>query len=101
MKQTKITKSAKGEDCAIRIPNVCNRDNETTIFAHLSGVRFGHGMAHKVDNIFGAYSCSKCHDLIDGRTNSKEFTEDEIRLMHMDGVIETQMRLIEKGLIKI
>lgn len=100
MQQTKITKSARGEDCAIRIPNVCNRDNETTIFAHLSGVRFGHGMAHKVLNMFGAYSCSSCHDLVDGRTRS-DYTADQIRIMHLDGVIETQMRLIEKGLIKL
>lgn len=99
-KQTPITKSARMEDCTIRIPGVCNFNQETTIFAHLPGVRFGHGMAHKVLNMFGAYSCSSCHDLVDGRTRS-DYTTDQIRIMHLDGVIETQMRLIEKGLVKI
>ena len=96
---TKITKSARGQNCTIRIPNVCNHNPETTVFCHVSGVRFGHGMAQKVNDIFGAYCCSSCHDAIDGRTPT-QYKRTELKLMHLEGVIETQSILIKEGLIK-
>jgi len=95
---SKITKSARGEDCTVRIPGVCNFDQETTVLAHINGVRFGHGVARKANDKHAAYTCSACHDAIDGRVRT-EYTTDELRLMHYEGVIETQMKLIEKGLM--
>ena len=60
---SKITKSARGEECQVRIPGVCNHNPETTIFAHLRGG----GMGKKQPDSEGAYCCSDCHDLYDGR----------------------------------
>lgn len=61
---TKVTESARNEDCAVRLPG-CSFDPATTVFAHIGGVRFGHGMGIKTK--LGAYACAKCHDLIDSR----------------------------------
>lgn len=94
-----ITKSAQGETCTIRVPGHCNGNPETTVLAHLNGVRFGHGTGHKVSDIHGAYACSDCHDVVDGRQRST-YSALERKVMHLDGVIETQIKLIAKGLIK-
>ena len=96
----KLTKSAQGETCTVRLPFVCNHNPETVVLAHLNGIRFGHGTGRKIANIFGAYACSKCHDVIDGRVPYDHLTHEEVKLSHFQGVIETQMKMIDKGLIK-
>lgn len=96
---SKITESAKGEDCTVRLGGICNHNPETVVLAHLSGIRFGHGTGQKVNDIHGAYACSACHDAIDRRTH-KDLDTAWLKQAHLEGVIETQMKLIEKGLIK-
>lgn len=94
MKTTKIRQSARGEDCQIRIPGYCNFNNETTVLCHKNGG--GAGM--KSNDIHAAYGCSGCHDVIDGRIQT-EFSQDEIKVMFYDGMVRTQLILIDKGLI--
>jgi len=93
---SKITKSARDQECQVRIPVVCNFNPETTIPAHLNGG----GMALKHSDIHIAYCCSKCHDVLDGRVPSK-YSSDELKLMHLEGMVRTQIILIDNGLIKI
>jgi hypothetical protein len=96
---SKITESAKGEDCTVCIPGVCNHNPETTVLAHINGIRFGHGIASKVKwDGLGAYCCSACHDVIDGRVKSF-FDKQELKIIHYEAVFETQLKLIEKGLL--
>lgn len=97
----KVRDSAKGQPCAVRILNVCNYNPETTVYAHLAGIRFGHGMGHKT--CLGAYCCSDCHDAVDGRAYSKYGDEplpSEIRVAFYAGVLETTIKLIEQGLLE-
>ncbi len=82
-----ITNSARGQQCTVRLPSICNHDKSTTVFAHLNGVRHGHGVGIKT--LFGAYACSACHDFVDGRTPNKWVSKDYLRAAHLDGVIET------------
>ena len=96
IRQNELTKSARGEDCLVRMPGICNFNNETTVLAHLGG-QFKKG--YKAMDIHGAYCCSSCHDVIDGRTNSRVYTANEIALMHLEGVIRTQLRMVDLGLI--
>ena len=95
-KQTKITKSAKGEQCQIRLPGICNFNQETTVFCHVGGA----GMGRKANDIHGAYGCSSCHDALDRRVSSG-FDRVELQVYHYDGMVRTQLILMEKGLIKI
>lgn len=95
---TAITASAIGESCTVRIPNICNHNVNTVVAAHLSGVRFGHGFGQKVSDLHVAYCCSACHDALDGRTKT-EYTKDELKLFHLEAVIETQIKLVKKGLV--
>ena len=93
---SKITKSARGEDCALRIPGICNYDTDTTVFCHAPCA--DKGMGFKSPDWWGAYGCSKCHDVIDGRTG---MTLERKAGTWMPAIYETQKKLIAKGLIKV
>lgn len=91
---SKLTKSARDEECQIRIPGVCNRKNETTVLAHLEGG----GMGGKMNDIHGAYACSDCHDSVDFRV-ACSLEPEILKLYHLEGVIRTQQVMLRKGLI--
>ena len=92
MAQTKITKSARGEDCAFRFPDVCDFNPETTILCHIN-TKFK-GWALKSPDLFASYGCFSCHSHLD---SGGEVDPQWV----MDAVFETQYKLMEKGLIKI
>ncbi|WP_062390748.1 DUF1364 domain-containing protein [Pseudomonas abietaniphila] len=96
MRQTKLTKAARGRDCQIRVPGVCNGNPETTVLAHfrLSGTRSGMGI--KPNDLQAAWACSACHDAVDARRKT-EFNHDELRQMHMEGVMRTIDILVSEG----
>ncbi len=96
LKQTKIQESARGKDCTVRVPGVCNFNPETTVLGHLNGG----GMAVKHSDIFAAYVCSDCHAWLDGGY-VKTATRNERDLLHLQGVIRTQPILMDLGLIII
>lgn len=93
---SKLTKSARNQECQIRIPGICNRKNETTVLAHLEGG----GMGGKMNDIHGSYSCSDCHDCVDFRVESL-FDANTLKLYHLEGVIRTQEIMILEGLINV
>lgn len=95
MNELKIRASARDEDCTIRLPDVCNFNPETTVFAHVNGIRLGHGVGKKTR--WGAYACSACHDEVDRRTRKLE--ANFVHTCHLEGCLETQDRLVEKGLL--
>ena len=92
--QNKITKSARNENCTLRIPGVCNFNTDTTVLCHKNGG----GMGFKHHSIHSCYGCSSCHDWLDNRgsvTSTEKRDAEFLRAM-----IETQSILIRKGLIK-
>lgn len=93
-KQDKYTKSAKGQECQVRIPSICNFNEETTIFAHINGA----GMGMKHPNIIGSYTCSDCHSVIDGQKKSP-FPQKDIKLFHFEGMVRTQILMIKNGVL--
>lgn len=98
---SKIRKSAQGEECCIRIPGVCNFDPATTVLAHYRMQPFC-GTGVKPPDWMGAYACSACHDTVDKRVSAMPFKlAMEYRRYHAEGVLRTQAKLIEKGLLKV
>jgi hypothetical protein len=99
MKQNRITKAARGRDCQIRVPGHCNGNPETVVLAHyrLAGTC---GTGYKPNDLQGAWSCSGCHDAIDGRAKS-DYTQEELRLMHAEGCFRTLDALIKDGILKL
>ena len=96
---SKIRKSAKLQECQVRIPGICNFDETTTILAHKNGA----GMALKSADLHAAYCCSACHDEIDSLQGNRksEFTDDEILIMFYEAIFRTQLLLIAQGLATI
>lgn len=94
-----LRKAARGRECTVRIPLICNGDPATSVLAHyrLAGTC---GTGYKPDDEQAAIACSSCHDLIDGRTRTDLYTRDELRLMHAEGVFRTQQIWREEGTIK-
>ena len=56
MRQTKLTKAARGRECQVRIPGVCNGNPETTVLTHyrLAGTC---GVGKKPHDLQGAWCC--------------------------------------------
>ena len=89
--------AARGQECQVRIPGICNFNRETTVLAHyrLSGLC---GTGIKPLDLIGAWACSDCHDVLDGR-RSLNWNKDELRLMHLEGMCRTIAALHKRGLL--
>lgn len=96
-KKTNLREAARGRECTVRIPGYCNHNPDTSCLAHyrLAGTC---GTACKPDDEQGAIACNVCHDIVDSRKRIKEFSREEIRLMHAEGVFRTQQIWREEGL---
>lgn len=91
---TKLRESARGQDCTLRIPGVCNFNPETTVLAHLPCGQKGVGM--KSPDVMAVFACSCCHTFID----SHRFGELTARHV-LQALAETMMVWVQKGLIVI
>lgn len=95
---TKLRELARGRDCQVRLPGICNFDPETTVLAHyrLAG---SCGMGIKPHDLLGAWACSSCHDEIDRRSRSTD--AQDAALAHLEGVLRTLVILIKEGVITL
>lgn len=75
----KLRESARGQDCQLRIPGICNGNPETTVWAHLNGHKYGKGMGHKSHDLFGLYACSACHTYYDSRSYLDPGIEQQVQ----------------------
>ena len=93
----KLRKAAKGRECTVRLPGICNHNPETTVLAHvrLAGVS---GMGIKADDLLGAWACSNCHDAID-RRGHLDLERDYVRLAHLEGMVRTIAVLRKEELV--
>lgn len=89
---------ANGKHCDVRIPDLCRSGSETTVLAHIrqAGITGG---AQKAPDLLGAWACHTCHDAVDGRIKTR-YSADELRLMHLQGVMRTQYTLIREGRVQ-
>lgn len=97
---SKIRKSARGKHCEVRLEGVCRDNTETTVLAHVNGA----GVARKSLDIFGAYACYDCHQVIDrlpSLNHLVQFDEAVMLLKFYEGVFRTQKEMLESGLITI
>lgn len=92
----KIRNFARGQSCTLRLRG-CNGNPETVVFAHAPSIDNGMGLKQAKD-FWGAFACSNCHDMVDGRVSTKD---DRITILErwLGGIYETQKRLIEAGLM--
>lgn len=100
-RMTPIRKSARGQDCTMRIPGVCNCDTDTTVLAHSNFLADGKGMGLKAPDTAACYACSSCHDVLDGRrVRPPGITAEHIEGVFYSAVEKTHVVLRKKGLIE-
>jgi putative nuclease YbcO-like protein len=88
-----LRKLAKGQNCKIRLPGVCNHNPETVVLAHfrLPGIS---GLGFKPPDLLGSWACSSCHAWVDSHS------DENTQLAFAHGVMRTINALIEDGAIK-
>lgn len=93
---SKFREYARGQECQVRIPGQCNFLPETTILAHyrLAGTC---GVGMKPPDLLGAWCCSSCHDVVDGRTPYHDFAKAQIQFWFAEGVLRTIYQLTKQG----
>lgn len=93
-----IKNAARGRECEVRLPSICNKDPDTTVLAHyrMAGTC---GTGIKPDDAQAAFACSACHDAIDGRALTA-IDPTSLRLWHAEGVLRTQAILRKEGKLK-
>ena len=96
-KQNKFTKSARGENCTLTIYPYCNNDPETTVLAHINCE--DKGMSYKSPKYYAVFSCSNCHDVIDGRRKT-DLSQLEVTRCILRGLYRTWKIWMETGVLK-
>lgn len=97
---SRITESARGEDCTVRIIGICRGDPAYTIWSHARWIRAGRGKGIKAVDLAWAYACTACDALFDGQMKPPEgMTREEIDKDWMMGHLESLVILSNKGLI--
>lgn len=98
---SRITESARGEDCQVRYTGICTYDPATTIWSHCRHGAAGKGKGIKAVDVAGAYACTACDALYDGqRPRPEGMTREKADLDWFMGHVRSLVRLAEKGLIK-
>lgn len=100
IRSNKIREAAKGQNCQISVPGICNHDPLTVVAAHSGRNTDGASMGQKSDDLFVAFACNKCHDFVDGRIHSKHFNNDREWFFNR-GMRRTQRLLFNAGIIVI
>jgi len=91
---SKLRKSAQGQQCTLRLTG-CNYNPETVVLAHINITKHS-GMGLKSPDYMSCYTCSNCHDVIDGR-NLKDYLYRDLLRAHL----ETLYIMVDAGLIEV
>lgn len=93
---TDLRKLARGQRCMVRLEH-CTGGGADTVLAHyrMAGTS---GMGLKPSDLCGAWCCSVCHDLVDGRRKSGISLADR-KVAHLEGVMRTLAEYDKMGLV--
>ena len=99
IRSKKLRDSARGQDCLMSVPGVCNHNPETTVLTHIRS-HTSKGIGQKPHDLLAVWACSGCHDWYDGRTHAKDanaMRDDYFNDAHKRQLIEWE----RMGLIKV
>lgn len=100
MKTSKIRQSARGEQCTINLPGVCNFDADTVCWCHSNRYEHGKGMGLKAKDEHGAYGCSECHATYDRQKKRPDHLSlDNVEEAFTMAMVKSRQILKDKGLI--
>lgn len=82
---TKAQREARGQDCTVQFPDICNHNPETVCGHHLRGTQKGR------DDRFLVWCCSECHATIH-RTINTDLDPEFVRKHELEGLVLTMAR---------
>jgi hypothetical protein len=87
---------ARGQECMVRLPGICNWNPETTVLAHvrMAGLT---GTGLKAPDLLAAFACSACHDEVDRRTRLLDY--ETVKVAFYEAIVRTQSKLIAEGVV--
>lgn len=89
---------AKGQECTINFPGVCNNNPETVVAAHSNQLRHGKGGGLKAHDCYIAWACYACHMELD---QGNKFRYDEKNEYWQKGFEKTILQMFLQQLIKV
>jgi hypothetical protein len=98
-KMTPIRASARGQECTLRFPGICNRNPETTAWCHSNHLEDGKGVGIKARDEEGCYGCSDCHAWLDGGYAASGASRESVDARFDAARTESQGILRAKGLL--
>lgn len=96
---SRITESARGEDCQVRYIGICTHDPATTIWSHCRHGAAGKGKGIKAIDLAGAYACTACDAAYDQMQGASHMTRTELDFDWFMGHMRSLVILRDKGLI--
>lgn len=93
-----LRRAARDQVCTLRIQGACLPGNETVVGCHVRFPGFC-GAAQKPHDIFIIDACAGCHAVQEDRSRWAEFSFGWADVLR--GLMETQLRRIDAGLITI
>lgn len=94
-----IRRAAQGERCTLRIADVCENSVRTVVLCHFRICAVA-GMGQKPPDLFAAFGCQSCHDVLDSRRKPHLSREERYWYM-LRGLHETHQRLLEREILVI
>ncbi len=82
IKAPKLTKSAQGQPCYLRVPGVCRGRTETVVPCHSPFSEDNQGVGQKAHDFFAVPGCMECHDWLDSRTHKDVGREWKWEIFH-------------------
>lgn len=98
IRMQKLRDAARGQDCLLQVPNVCNGDPDTTVLCHVPS-HVNKGANFKPDDCLGVDGCSACHDFIDGRTHINGTTRQDRMEIFNNAFQKQVVRWLRRGVL--
>jgi len=99
MKQTAITRSARGQACTLKLDGCLNDNGATTVFAHKNGSGMGEKSKDEYGQDIGAFLCRYCHDVVDGRIQHEYWKPYFVQEMFDHAILRTD-RILKRMKLK-
>ena len=87
--------TARDAPCSVRLPEICNKRRETTVWAHSDAGVHGKSGGEKAHDCFGFHSCSACHEALPKLPRAER---ERVERQAMD---RTLLRLWQGGALQI
>ena len=99
-KSSPIRRAAKGQECTLRFPGICNFNIETTVWCHSNEYADGKGAGLKARDEEGCFGCSACHVYYDGGYANMGIDRETVRQQFNVARIRSRSILEMMGLLK-